>query len=358
MSFDPTELAFIRVLRGLPSKDILTFLDACQPAEIPADELIVVEGEHDDAMVFILEGMLEVFVGQPPDITVLQQLRRGESVGEMGILGLTKARTASVRTVEPSALLVLEKAALEKLRQDGHPVAARLEDQVLHTLADRIRETDRRIGLLAEGTELEPDEEPEGLWARLAETFTGGGPSGRAPSAITVLKQSPHFSDIEPDLAAKLAETMEAVGFSKGDRIIEEGSMKGDAWIVATGQVGVYRATRSKLHEKVGQLGPGTLFGHLALIDDHMRTATCIAEEAGWMYRLPRSLAKAVVDSDKPEARILRRCFIMALAKQLQSANAQLDHVTRAKSAALRAKKLDDKEIEEVNKARMSVISA
>ncbi len=358
MSFDPRELGFIRALRGLSSDQILSFLDLCQPIELPVDEVIMVEGEEDDAMVFILEGVLEVFTGTAPEITVLQQLRRGESVGELGIYGLTERRTASVRTIEPSAVLVLERKALDKLQADGHPVAARIEDQVLHSLADRIREADRRIGLLSEGTELEPDEEPEGLWARLAASLSGGGPSGRAPKPLAVLQKSPHFGDLDADLLDRLASNLDAVAFSQGERIIEEGSMKGDAWLVATGKVGVYRATRSKLHEEVGQLGPGALFGHLALIDDHMRTATCVAEVGSWLYRLPRDLAKAVVTVDQPEARALRHCFIHALARQLQQANDQLGEITRLKTAAMRAKHLSDREIEDLNRARMALISA
>lgn len=359
MAFDPTELSFIRVLRELTSEQILAFLDACQPVEVPADEVIVVEGEEDDAMVFILEGLLEVFVGQGGDAAVLQQLRRGESVGELALLGLAKKRTASVRTVEPSALLVLERAGLDRLRAAGHPVADRLEDSVLRTLADRIRETDRKIGLLAEGTELESDDAPEGLWARLASSLgAGDGPGGRAPKAAEVLKQSAHFGDLDSELARKLAAHMDAVGFRRGERILDEGSMKGDAWIVATGEVGVYRATRSHNHEKVGVLGPGALFGHLAIIDDHMRTATCVADTGSWLFRIPRDLTRAVVTSDQPEARALRRCFIHALAKQLQSANTRLADVTRAKAAKRAQRELDAAAIEAVNKAKMAVESA
>lgn len=358
MSFDPRELGFIRALRGLSSEQILSFLDVCQPIDLPADEVIMVEGEEDDAMVFILEGILEVFTGTPPEITVLRQLRKGESVGDLGIYGLAERRTASVRTVEPSAVLVLERDALESLRASGHPVAARIEDQVLHALAERIRETDRRIGLLSEGTPLEPDEQPEGLWARLAASLSGGGPSGRAPKPLRVLQMSPHFQHIDADLLARLAAHLEPVAFSRGERILEEGSMKGDAWLVATGAVGVYRATRSQRHEQVGQLGPGALFGHLAIIDDHMRTATCVAEEGSWLYRLPRDLARAVFTSDEPEARALRQCFIHALAHQLRSANDQLGEITRTRTAAMRARHLTDHQIEELNRARIALLSA
>ena len=357
MAFDPNELAFIRPLRGLPREHILSFLDACQSADLPADEVIVVEGEEDDSMVFILEGTLEVYVGKAPEITVLQQLRRGESVGELSLLGLSQRRTASVRTVEPCGLLVLDRSAFEKLRAAGHPVVDRIEDGVLHTLAERIRDTDLRIGQLAEGTQLEQTE-PEGLWARLSTSLTGPGPSGRPPPAVELLKKSAHFSSLEPNLMARLGKALEPVGVARGERVLEEGSMKGDAWIIGTGKIGVYRATRSELHEKVGTLGPGTLFGHLSIIDNHMRTATCVAEEASWLYRLPRNLARAVIENEQAEARALRQCFIHALAQQLQSANSRLDHVSRASAQRLAARRLEEGEIQEVNRARMAVISA
>lgn len=354
MAFDPLELAFIRALRGLQRDHILAFLDVCHPVDIPPDEVIVVEGEADDSMIFVLSGHLEVYLGTPPDITSLKQLRKGEAAGEMALLGISERRTASVRTVERSELLILERKGFEDLRAQNHPVVDRIEDSVLLTLAERLRETNRRIGLLAEGTDIE-QAEPEGLWGRLSSLVGGGGPRGRPPKPMEVLQQSKHFKDMDKEPLEILARHLEAVPVHQGDRILEEGSLKGDAFILATGEVGVFRATRSEAHERVGVLQPGALFGHLAMIDDNVRTATCVALKPSWLYRVPRALAKAVFDSPAVEARALRRCFLHAVGRQLHQSNQHLDRVTRAANAT--GKNLPTDQIYEVNKAFLATIA-
>lgn len=358
MAFDPMELGFIRILRGLDRDQILDFLSACNAVDVPANAVLVVEGEEDDAMLFLLEGELEVYIGQPPKITSLRKIRRGEALGELSLLGLAPKRTASIRSVEDSDILVLERKGYEILTAAHHPAIDRLEDQVLHSLADRIRETDNRISMLAEGTDIDQGE-PEGLWNRLASAVAGTGPRGRAPKPVDVLKSSAHFKDLSPELCNLLARHLEVVAMDQGERMIEEGSMKGDAWILASGQVGVYRATRSEMHEKVGTLKPGALFGHLAVINDDTRTATCITEEGSWLFRMPREVVKVLVNSNTPEGKALRHSFIHALAWQLQQANTRLAAVTADHARRLAATGgLKDEDIEKVHRAQMAVVSA
>ncbi len=327
MAFDPMELGFIRVLRGLDRSQILAFLDACKAIDVPGNEVIVEEGEEDDAMLFLLEGELEVYVGREPNITSLRFIRRGDALGEMALLGLSSKRTASIRSTEPCDILVLERGGYDKLVAAGHPVVDRLQDQVLRMLAERIRETDARIGQLAEGVDLE-DREPEGIFSRLTTAVVGTGPRGRAPAPVDVLSQSAHFRDLPKPIMQLLAQHLEVVGMPQGEQVLVEGSMKGDAWILATGEVGVYRTTRKGLQEKVGTLHPGALFGHLAIIGDDSRTATCITDQASWLYRMPREVVKALVESATVEGRALRHCFIHALGWQLQQANERLAAVT------------------------------
>ncbi|NOY24269.1 MAG: cyclic nucleotide-binding domain-containing protein, partial [Oligoflexia bacterium] len=135
MALDPRELTFIRILRGLQPEEIMTFLGACATVEVPADTMLIEEGEIDRSMLFVLDGVLEVFVGRPPAVTTLRHALRGEHLGELAALGLVTRRTASVRAVTTCDLLVLDEAGLAHLRGLGHPVADRVETEVLHTLA-------------------------------------------------------------------------------------------------------------------------------------------------------------------------------------------------------------------------------
>jgi len=328
VAFDPFELGFIRILRGLERDVILQFLDTCKAVDVPAGATLVVQGEEDDAMLILLEGALEVFVGTPPGDTLLRRVHRGEHLGELALLGLAPVRTASIRATVNSAILVLERQGYDRLVAAHHPAANRLQLQVLHTLAERIRETNRRIAALSVGTEITL-EQPEGLWERLSTAVAGTGPRGRVPAAVDVLQASPHFKDLPLSLCELLSKHLEAVPMEPGEHMIEEGSMRGDAWILATGEVGVYRVTPNKLYQRVGTLKPGALFGHLAIINSDTRTATCVTEQGSWLYRMSREVVHVLLDSATPEGQALRHSFILALAEQLQQSNTRLAEVSQ-----------------------------
>lgn len=334
MALDPRELAFLRMVRGLETDHVLSFLAACRSVEVPADTVIIEEGEVDRSMLFVLDGELEVYLGSGPTATTLRRVGRGEHLGELAALGLVARRTAHVRTLRDTDMLVLDEAGLAHLRGLDHPIVDRIEAEVLHALSAQLRETDRQIAALALGQELEPP--PDGFWHRVARSLGSGRPLSRPPSALDTLRGSPHFVGLTRRLMERLAAELEPVAFAQGEIIVEEGSLRGDAWIVATGQVSAWRATSAGRQEHLATFQPGTLFGHVAVLDGDLRTATCRAESPCWLYRVPRELCEALMDNHSPDGRALRRCLIDASVQQLQNANVRLDEVARAHAARTR----------------------
>lgn len=334
MALDPRELTFIRILRGLEAEQILAFLGACRSVEVPAETVIIEEGELDRSMLFVLDGDLEVFVGGSPTQTTLRRVGKGEHLGELAALGLVTRRTASVRTLSDTDLLILDEPGLAHLRSIDHPIADRIEAEVLHALSAQLRETNRQIAALGLGQELQP--EPDGFWHRLARSLGSGRPLSRPPSALDTLRGSPHFVGLTHHLMERLAKELEPVAFAEGDHIVEEGSLRGDAWIVAAGQVSAWRATTGNRRERLATLQPGTLFGHVSIMDGDLRTATCVADTPSWLYRVPRELCEALMDNATPEGRALRRCLIDASVQQLQSANQRLDEVAKEHAQRVR----------------------
>jgi len=325
------ELSFLRVLHGLPPEAVLGFLEVCEEATVPSDTMLVVEGEDDQAMLFVLEGELEVFVGTPPEVTVVARLQRGDQVGEAGLLDLLPQRSASVRSLVPTRLLLLSPTGLASLRSSHNPVVDNLELEVLRTLARSLRETDRHISRLAVGTQLEPGT-PRGPLQRLARAVGAGGPLGFAPTAAEVLAESPHFSRLPAALAANLSKTLEPVAFASGEQVVGEGDDKSDAWLIASGQIGVYRSTRTERQEHLGMLSRGDVFGLLAILDGEHATATCVAETGTWLYRIPRPLVEELLTWKTPAAEALRWGLAHALSAQLLQANQRLGHLAHAQS--------------------------
>ena len=326
----PGELDFVRIFRGAPNSAVQDFLTQCEAVEVGPDELLVSEGETDRSMIIVLRGELQITAGAVP----LKRCGPGSLVGELALLGAVDTRIASVRTRVTSELLVLTVEGLENLRASENAIVPLLENRVLGDLAANLRETDRLIAEVAVGTDMERIQSA-GLVARLGRMFgRGGTPGGRCPDPVDVLRQSYAFNDLPDEIAAQLARHLEPVAVAAGEKVLTEGSMNGDAFIVADGVIGVYRATRSEKHEKIGKLERGALFGHVSIIDTLARTATCVAEQPTWLFRIERALCEAVVATDAPDARILRRGMIRALGIQLHGANKHLQALTSGQAVS------------------------
>jgi CRP-like cAMP-binding protein len=71
--------------------------------------------------------------------------------------------------------------------------------------------------------------------------------------------------------------------YAPGDVLVREGDSALHLYIIAAGHARVERTEQGT----VGRLGPGDFFGELALIEDHDRTATVIAEDELTCYLIP-----------------------------------------------------------------------
>lgn len=101
----------------------------------PGDVLFK-QGDSGDAMYVLLEGALEVLVGE----TVVERSGRGAVLGEMALIDQSP-RSATVVARENATLAKLDLARFQRLVQQ-HPFFA---THVMKVLADRIRVKDRSL---------------------------------------------------------------------------------------------------------------------------------------------------------------------------------------------------------------------
>lgn len=116
-------------------------------SEFAAGELICREDEPGDSFYIILLGSVEVYVEKLQK--ELRTLSAGSFFGELSLL-LSIPRTATVRTLEPTLLFVLEQARFQMLLQE-HPELADSLAKALHehtTELEQRKELLRKHGLL------------------------------------------------------------------------------------------------------------------------------------------------------------------------------------------------------------------
>jgi Cyclic nucleotide-binding domain len=98
--------------------------------EVAAGEMVVRKGTADREMYLLLSGELAV---EGREVRIQQ----GEPVGEIGFLGTPGVRTATVRAVSTSRLLVLRRKFLDDLAETDAAAAYKLSRNLSRVLADR-----------------------------------------------------------------------------------------------------------------------------------------------------------------------------------------------------------------------------
>lgn len=101
---------------------------------------------------------------------------------------------------------------------------------------------------------------------------------GRDVDLKALLASVPLFSSLEPRVIGDLARQAKRRVYAPGETIVREGDTGTALYIIARGRVHVERDSGPGT-AALSRLEPGDFFGELALIEDHPRTATVIADE-------------------------------------------------------------------------------
>ena len=133
------------------------------------------------------------------------------------------------------------------------------------------------------------------------------------PSAET-LRKVPLFSGLEKRDLERIADSFKERKYSAGDTIASEGQGGAGFFVIGEGtaKVTVHDADR-------GQLGPGSYFGEIALLDEGARTATVTAETDMTCYAMTFWEFRPIVETD---ARVAWK-LIQALAHKLRESEAR-----------------------------------
>jgi predicted acylesterase/phospholipase RssA/CRP-like cAMP-binding protein len=172
-------------------------------------ELLVRQGEPSDALYVVINGRLRVVLDQADGRTsTLYELRRGQTVGEIGLL-TGGARTATVYAVRDSLLARLSRAGFDRLlaaypqaivRQFAAPVIGVLQDQT-----NRARRPDNEVATIA----LVPIDAQAPLTtfaAQLAEALSANGPTLHLTSAsLEQALAKPGIAQTPPEAPAGIA---------------------------------------------------------------------------------------------------------------------------------------------------------
>jgi predicted acylesterase/phospholipase RssA/CRP-like cAMP-binding protein len=172
-------------------------------------EVLVRQGEPSDALYVVINGRLRVVLEQADgDTNTLYELRRGQTVGEIGLL-TGGARTATVYAVRDSLLARLSRAGFDRLlaahphamvRQFAAPVIGVLQDQTT-----RARLPDHEVATIAI-VPIDARAPMAAFAAQLVEALSAAGPTLHLTSAsLEQALAKAEIAQMPPDAPASIA---------------------------------------------------------------------------------------------------------------------------------------------------------
>lgn len=315
------------MIRGLRYDAFMEILSALRSTGLANERVIPAGiqlwGDGDDAgeLGLVVEGELVARVGEAE----LGRIRRGELVGEAAAW-FGGRRTAEVAAVTETRLLVIQRSALETLR-DGRPqVYDKLLEAGVFAMARRVRDVDLDIARRASGTQTRPDRGEPSWWKQLIESIRGS-EAGDAPPVEGTLRMLPSLKGCPSAVMLALKKAMKPRSYTKGEAVFLQGDEGRNIYLLSAGRVDVLRNVRGDKAVPLACLGPGGLFGTGASVLSERRNANCVVgSDFAWVYELDRE-GYATLDIDARRA--WNEALMDALRIQLATADDQLAALER-----------------------------
>jgi signal transduction histidine kinase len=134
------ELRKIPLFADLSEDDLEQLYKMAETVSIPAGQLVLREGDPGDSLYVVLVGELEVTKRQGGQDILLALRKPGQFFGEMALLERAP-RSASVRTLQESRLLVISQATFQTLLSCSPSAPLK----ILRTVTSRLRSTESAL---------------------------------------------------------------------------------------------------------------------------------------------------------------------------------------------------------------------
>lgn len=232
----------------------------------PAGHFLIRQGEAGDRAWLIEDGRLEVTLDTTDGQRKLGVISKGAMVGEMALID-GAPRSANVVTLSDVRAVELSRAAFRQMVDRCEPLAYYL----LTTLIATIR---RSYGL-------KEYRESDGNF--------------NIRSVKNPLK------------------ILDRRSFEKGYVFFRQGDAGSSAYLIQSGSVVINRAEKDGEPEALAHLGPGRIFGELALLGGTPRAATAVAEQNTICEIISRENFAQVVMNLPPVLRAIIRIYVQQL---------------------------------------------
>ncbi len=129
---------------------------------------------------------------------------------------------------------------------------------------------------------------------------------------IAIVSSIPLFSTLRKKSITHLARSADEYEYEQETRVVVQGDPADACYVITDGSAAVHRNGR-----KITDLGPGSVFGELSLLDGGERTATVVMKTRGSLLRIQKAAFDELLDSSPTVGRRL----LAQLAARLRAAD-------------------------------------
>lgn len=230
---------------SVPESELIRIAPRLALERFARGDTVIREGDAGDRAYLVASGQAAVvtrdLIGE--EIT-LKVFGPGEGFGETALVEEVK-RTATVKAVTDLDVYVLDRATFTGLERSAPAFARSVREYVDLLAVDR------------------------------------------------VLKKASPFARLSPERIRRIAGQLVPVRATAGEDVVREGDDGDRFYLIRTGRYEVLQGTR-----RVAELGPGDVFGEIALLTGGKRIATVRATEDGELLALAKPEFLAVVNED------------------------------------------------------------
>lgn len=141
---------------------------------------------------------------------------------------------------------------------------------------------------------------------------------------VMALKSVPLFAELHKPELERLASLVRRETFGPGDRIFCEGDPGRAMYFVESGRVRISKELPGMGEEALAILGPGSVFGEMAVLEHTNRSATAVAHEEVVLLAIDAEAFENLLFVDKELAYYVLRAMTRTLAGRLRDTNEKL----------------------------------
>ncbi len=135
----------------------------------------------------------------------------------------------------------------------------------------------------------------------------------------------PLFHGLSSRQLGRVMQAMQKRSYQTGEVLFHEGQIGKAVFIIESGRVELSRTSHNAEVRSLGILGPGQIFGEMALLEQMERTATAHVVEDGVIYLLYTATLESLIRHNPAIGSRLMRNMAVMLSSLLRRTNKEMD---------------------------------